>query len=137
MVFSFIYCKLNSAKQQLYKNRNEGHVFSCYIHPRRSYRSCPDLVGDDSSNQHTKYVKKTFAVYWMYSRRDFGGGKHFARMSAIVPKSVFTFGLKRLMLPSKCIYQGIESCRVSWKEGICTVYSFTSRNPYFLMSSLP
>lgn len=58
-------------------------------------------------------------------------------VSATVPKSVFTFGLKRLTLPSKCVYQGIESCRVSWKEEICTIYIFISRNQYFLISSLP
>lgn len=49
--------------------------------------------------------------------------------------SLFTFGLKRLMLPSKHIYQGIESCRIPWKEGIWTVYSFTSRNQSFLISN--
>lgn len=45
-------------------------------------------------------------------------------VSVIVLKSVLTFGLKRLTCPSKSIYQEIESCRVSWKEGISTIYSF-------------
>lgn len=84
-----------------------------------------------------KYVKKTFALYWMWSRRVFGGRTLPEQVSAIVPKSVFTFGLKRLMLPSIRIYQGIESCRVPWKEGIWTVYSFTSRNESLLISDAP
>lgn len=57
------------------------------------------------------------------------------QVSAIVPKSVFTFGLKTLMLPSKHICQGIESYRVSWKEGIWTIYNFTSRNQSFQISN--
>lgn len=83
VVSSFIYCKLNGAKQQLYKNRNKSHVFSCHIHPRKSQQSCPDSMDDDSSNQHTKYVKKTVSLYWMWSRRVFGGSKHFAGMSQV------------------------------------------------------
>lgn len=53
-------------------------------------------------------MKKIFALYWTWSRRDFGGRTLPEQVSAIVPKSGFTFGLKKLTLPSKRIYQGID-----------------------------